>query len=162
MRREAILTRLPGRRRRRPKRPYNQTTSRCSPSADGFTSISGYYDPDGLGFDPGCATCQVLTLDLFHELGAALTTGTYPVETFGETGLRSEGTYVPDLAAFAQFGTNDSDPATQPWSGQVLITEMTAEAAAGSFEFVVYDEGGAGPPYPSVTVTNGSFRLSFD
>ena len=131
--------------------------------SDGFVSIAGYHDPDGAGLDPTCATCALLTIDLFHELGVALTPGTYPVETFGPTGLRSEAQYRPSYAnTSTSFGTNDSDPTLQPWSGQVLVTTMNEFVAEGNFEFALYDATGTGPPYPSVTITNGSFRLSFD
>ena len=129
---------------------------------DGFLSITGYYDPDGVGLDPSCTACVLLNIDLFHELGAALTTGEYPVETFGPTGLRAEAQFTPSFSEPAQFGSNDSDPATQPWSGRVQVTTMNADVAEGTFEFVVYDATGSGPPYPSATITNGSFRLSFD
>ena len=130
---------------------------------DGFVSITGYYDPEDSGLDPTCATCALLTIDLFHELGVALTPGTYPVETFGPTGLRSEAQYWPSYAnTSTSFGTNDSDPILQPWSGQVLVTSVNEFVAEGNFELVLYDVTGTGPPYPSVTVTNGSFRLSFD
>lgn len=130
--------------------------------SSGFVSLTGYSDPDGRGFEPTCATCQLLNIDVYHELGAALEPGTYPVETFGPTGNRAEAQYTPSFANPSQLGTNDSDPTTQPWVGQVLVTTMTSELAEGTFEFVVYDATGSGPPYPSVTVTNGSFRLAFD
>jgi hypothetical protein len=131
--------------------------------ASGFVSLSGYYDPDGVGFDPTCATCQLLNIDVYHELGAALEPGTYPVETFGPTGNRAVAQYTPSFGnPTGTLGTNDSDPNTQPWSGQVLVTTMTPDLAEGTFEFVVFDTTGSGPPYPSVTITNGSFRLAFD
>ena len=130
---------------------------------DGNMSITGFTDPDGLGLNSACATCTLLNIDLFHELGVALTTGTYPVENFGPTGLRSEATYTPSFAVSSTaFGSNDSDPNTQPWSGEIVVGTLTADAVVGTFEFVLYDGGATGPPYPEVTITNGSFRLSLD
>ena len=130
--------------------------------SSGFVSLTGFADPDGRGLDPACGTCQLLNIDVYHELGAALESGTYPVEAFGPTGNRAEAQYRPSFGNSLQLGTNDSDPDTQPWAGQVLVTTMTPDLAEGTFEFVVYDATGSGPPYPSVTITNGSFRLAFD
>lgn len=128
----------------------------------GNVNVEGLHDPQGLGPDD-CTTCSLIVLDLFHELGTALTTGVYPVETFGVGGLRAETSYRPDHAAgVPSYGSNDSDPTSQPWEGEVIVSTLTAEVAEGTFEFVLYDGASTGPPYPSVVVTNGSFRLSFD
>ena len=126
----------------------------------GFLPIIGYYDPNAVASGPLCGTCDVLNIDLFHELGVALTLGDYPVETFGPTGLRAETQYLSPGSS-TNYGSNDSDPNSQPWSGQAQVTRLTSELIEGSFEFILYDATGAGPPYPSVTITNGSFRLTF-
>lgn len=130
---------------------------------DGTLSITGFTDPNGLGLGSSCSTCALLNIDLFHELGVSLTTGTYPVQTFGPTGLRAEGTYTPSFSnPDATFGSNDSDPNSQPWSGEVVVQTLTDEVAEGSFELTLYDASGTGPPYPVVVITNGLFRLSVE
>ena len=60
------------------------------------------------------------------------------------------------------YRTDEGDPATQPASGQVILSTVTPTLIEGTFEFVAYDGRSPGPPYPTLTVTNGFFRLSFD
>lgn len=131
--------------------------------ADGSIDVNGFVDPDGVGLDPSCDRCMLLEMELFHELGIALTSGAYPVENFGPTGLRSEATLTPDFSqSTVTYGSNDSDPLVQPWVGEVVISTLSADVLAGTFELTLYRADGTGPPLPTMTVTNGSFRLSFD
>jgi len=130
--------------------------------SSGFLRLTGFFDPDQLGLDPSCMTCRLLNIDVYHELGAPLETGTYPTESFGPTGNRSEAQYDLTYPGISQFGSNDSDPTIQPWSGEVVVATLTSQVAEGTFHFIVYDATGSGPPYPNVTIENGSFRLTFD
>ena len=130
----------------------------------GFLSISGWHDPAGP--DMGCPSgCGVLELEIFNELATPLTTGTYTVDGFNpQGGLFARGTVrvdypVQDLS----FVTDDGDGVAQPWVGSVTLTTVTPLLIEGVFEFTAYNgRSGTPPPLPSVSVTNGFFRLSFE
>ncbi|MDG2283582.1 MAG: hypothetical protein P8L45_10700 [Longimicrobiales bacterium] len=143
--------------------PYDAQINLETSTADGTVSVAGLLDPEGLGSEQ-CTACSWLLIDLYHELGVALYPGTYPIEQFGPTGLRAEATYWPDFqSADPTYGSNDSDPSLQPWTGQVVVSTLSPLVAEGSFEFTVFDSGsGTGPPYPSVVLTNGYFRISYN
>lgn len=129
--------------------------------AAGFLTVTGWDTPDGISTN--CVTCRVLELEIFTELASPLVPGTYPIESFGAGGLRSGGLVRLDYPSTDQhYRTDEGDPGTQPASGQVILTTVTAERIEGTFEFVAYDGRAVGPPYPTLTVTNGYFRLSFD
>lgn len=143
--------------------PYGALIDLEASTADGTVSVAGLLDPEGLGPEQ-CTTCSWLQIDLYHELGVALYPGTYPIEQFGPTGLRAEATYWPEFWSLDRtYGSNDSDPSVQPWTGQAVVSTLSPLVAEGSFEFTVFDAGsGTGPPYPSVVLTNGYFRISYN
>jgi hypothetical protein len=129
---------------------------------DGFLSVSGWSGAAG-GETTACVTCQVLELEVFTDLVSPLVPGTYPIESFAAGGLTSRGLLRVNYPSTDEhYRSGEGDPATQPASGQVVLSTVTAERIEGTFEFIAYDGRAMGPPYPLVRVTNGFFRLAFD
>ena len=130
--------------------------------ADGKLQFEGRSEPEGAA--DGCPGCDVLGIELFTELASPLVPGEYPMEVFGPSGLYARAFLHMDVSTTdVVYRSGDGDPATQPPAGRVVLTSVGPDLVEGTFEFTLFDGGGAaGPPYPSVTVTNGYFRLSFE
>ena len=130
----------------------------------GFLSVAGWHDPAGP--DMGCPSgCVVVELDIFNELATPLTTGTYTVDGFSaQGGLFARGTVRFDYPVQElSFVTDDGDGVAQPWIGSVTLTTVTPLLIEGVFEFTALNGRAPGPPpYPSISVTNGFFRLAFE
>lgn len=129
---------------------------------DGALTVSGWSGAPG-GETTSCVTCQVLELEISTQLASPLVPGTYPMEAFSAGGLASRALLRVNYPSTDEhYRSDEGEPATQPASGQVVLSTVSAERIEGTFEFIAYDGRAMGPPYPLVTVTNGFFRLAFD
>ena len=128
--------------------------------AGGSFLLSGWYDPAGP--DAGCPSgCTVLDLALTN-LEGPLVPGSYTVDYGNGAARFAVATLRPDYpVSDLQYVTDEGQLSAQPWTGSVTLTTVTDSEVEGTFDFVLYN-GRALPPYPSVNVANGYFRLAYD
>lgn len=116
---------------------------------------------NGSGAIPAvCDGCREVTIQVHGA--SAITPATYSMSAGNVSGLAAIASYQPDLAGQLFYWSNGSDPDDQPWEGEVVIIVANATELSGTFSFTGYDHLHPGPVRPSVSITNGAFRIVFE
>ena len=106
--------------------------------------------------------CAELNLDMLRQ--GPFAPGEYSMaDPFGGAPTSAFARFIPSTAdpSSPWYESNASNPDAQAWQGQVEITTVSGAEIAGTFEFVGYDALDLGEIKPSITVTDGSFRIVF-
>jgi len=128
---------------------------------DGLLVLEGSFEPNGP--DNNCPGCNVLSIEMRNELAIPLAVGSYPMGQISMTGLRGDMTLSLNFPATdVSYRATDGDGVSQPWVGSIEVTSVGPLLIEGTFEATLYDGRATGPPFPSVLVTNGYFRVSYE
>lgn len=115
------------------------------------------------GGGSACVSCRVLEFQLEATTGGAIVPGTYTAMVAGGEPLFVRALYRPAYPSSDVHYFSD-DGAVEPteWIGSMEVLTATATRFEAIFEFVMWDGRAAGPPYPSVTVTDGYVLFTYE
>jgi hypothetical protein len=127
----------------------------------GQVFFGGSFEPSGGANN--CPGCNVLEIEIRNELAIPLVAGSYPMGQISGTGLLGMITLLVDFPATdVNYSSSASDGVSQPWIGSIEVTSLGPLLMEGTFSATLYQGGGGAPPLPSVAITNGYFRLSYE